>query len=217
MTHEERIASLEARVDALDGYAARIDLLTTRVDTIQAPNPYVARVRGAADSALSYVWTNKGSFAGWFLAFAVLAMGAPRGCNWSGIACDKGISCEGLSCDAIKPGPPAPIPEKGLRVLIVYKSADLSKYPSAQVNTINSSNLKQTLAPKLAKGPKGPEMRVLPDTTDMTNETDLWQKAMKRPRTIMPWIVVSNGDTGYEGPLPPNEQETLALITKYAE
>lgn len=40
------------------------------------------------------------------------------------------------------------------------------------------------------------------------------QAAIKRT-TELPWLVVSNGDSGYEGPHPQTLEDTLATINKY--
>ena len=41
--------------------------------------------------------------------------------------------------------------------------------------------------------------------------------AMLRKRGALPWIVISNGVSGYEGPLPANPDETIKLMSKYAK
>ncbi len=56
---------------------------------------------------------------------------------------------------------------------------------------------------------------MLDKDTDVSSLAAHWQAAMKRPRGSLPWIVVSNGTTGYEGPLPANLDATTALVLKY--
>ena len=62
---------------------------------------------------------------------------------------------------------------------------------------------------------KGGDGRFFDQSVDNSNDAKIWQDAMKRPRSGLPWIVVSNGTTGYEGPLPLTEADTLALLKKY--
>ncbi len=61
------------------------------------------------------------------------------------------------------------------------------------------------------------EWRMWDKDVDATAESQLWQDALKRPRKSTPWIIVSNGKTGYEGPLPEGWVDTLALLKKYGE
>ncbi len=119
----------------------------------------------------------------------------------------------------IPPGPtpgPAPIPDAGFRVLIVYESSAIT---AAQANVINSTIMRKYLDGKCVKGPDGKttEYRILDKDTVMSNESSLWQKAMQRPHPNLPWIIISNGRTGTEEPLPTTIDATMALIKKYAE
>lgn len=50
---------------------------------------------------------------------------------------------------------------------------------------------------------------------DISAESKIWQDAIKRPFTALPWIIISNGKTGYEGPLPGTIDQTLELIKKW--
>lgn len=115
------------------------------------------------------------------------------------------------------PLPPAPIAAEGLHVLIVYESADLSKLPASQAAILTSSALRDYLNAHCPAGADGQtkEWRVLDKDADMTAESPLWQAAMKRPRQSLPWLVVSDGKTGFEGPLPSDLAGTVALIQKY--
>jgi len=116
------------------------------------------------------------------------------------------------------PLPPTPIPVDGNRVLIVYSKDDLGKIPYDQELALGDKDLITYLNSHCAKGPDGktPERRLWEASVQgVENESKVWQDAFKRPRTASPWIIVSNGKTGFEGPLPKNSADTLALIKKY--
>ncbi len=121
------------------------------------------------------------------------------------------------------PGPtpgPVPIPDAGLRVLVVYETADLSKLPKEQLAILTSTAVRAYLSSKCVKGPDGktPEWRVFDRNVTMTNESPLWQAAMKKATdnaNALPFILISNGTAGYMGPLPANVDDTLALLKKF--
>ncbi len=118
------------------------------------------------------------------------------------------------------PSPDPPIPGEGLRVLMVYESADLAKYPKAQRDVLYSETIRAYLRDKCAKGPDGktPECRWWDQNVDTANESKTWQDVFKRERKSLPWIVIGAGKAGgYEGPLPPDIDSTMALIKKYGE
>jgi hypothetical protein len=115
------------------------------------------------------------------------------------------------------PGPtpsPAPIPADGLRVMIIYDRNDLARYPAAQVAAMQSKKLWDYLSANCAKGPDGvtPEWRVWSKEVDATNESKLWRDAFARKRGDMPWIIVSNGKTGFEGPCAKTADEIIEQI-----
>jgi len=116
------------------------------------------------------------------------------------------------------PQPPAPIPGDGLRVLMIYDAEALGKLPAGQREVLYSETLRGWLREHTAKGPDGksPEWRALPANEDMSAESKTWQDAMKRDRKLLPWLIISNGKTGYEGPLPASMDETMKLLQKYA-
>lgn len=115
------------------------------------------------------------------------------------------------------PQPPSPIVAQGLHVLIVYESSELSKYPAAQVNILYDQSLRSYLDSVTAvAGPKSwHEYRIWDKDVVALGDSQPWQDALKRPRTALPWIIIGNGTTGYEGPLPANVAATIELIKKY--
>lgn len=122
------------------------------------------------------------------------------------------------------PGPepepgPSPIPAKGLHVLMVYESKDLSKLPKEQLHVLYSEQIRSWLNAHCAPAPDGKTKawRIWDKDVQTAGEDKLWQEAMARPRKSLPWIIVSNPDRGggYEGPLPANTGEMLDLLQKF--
>jgi hypothetical protein len=118
------------------------------------------------------------------------------------------------------PDEPPPIPGTGLRVLFVHENnpsspeAVLSKEQHA---ALFSKNVSDYLDSKCPKGPDGktPEWRRYDQHQKMDRENAIWVDAMKRPHNVIPWVLISNGINGFEGPLPETEAELLALIKKF--
>ena len=113
--------------------------------------------------------------------------------------------------------PPSPIPSPGLRVLIIYESADLTKYPPAQTAILYDQSLRMYLDSVSVLGPdlKTHEYRIWDKDVNLVGDSQLWKSAMSRSHPQLPWIVIANGVTGYEGPLPANTVDTIALVRKY--
>lgn len=113
--------------------------------------------------------------------------------------------------------PAAPIPVPGLRVLVVYESADIPRMPAAQSAILFSAKVREYLNAACVVGADGRtrEWRMWDKDTATDGEAKLWQDAMKRPRGTVPTVLISNGKSGYEGPLPATADEFLALLRKY--
>lgn len=110
------------------------------------------------------------------------------------------------------PKPPAPIPIAGLHGLIVYESKDQSKLPPEQLAALTAD------APRAIFRAKQGELRVFDqDVQQIENEAKWVQDAFKRPRSATPWVIISNGKTGFEGPMPKSTKELVELVQKYAE
>lgn len=113
-----------------------------------------------------------------------------------------------------KPVDPAPIPLEGFRVLIVTETSE--KLTPTQSSIIFGEKVRSYLREKAVKGPMNtPEFRVFDKDADLTAEAKHWQDAIRRPRTSLPWLIISNGTYGYEGPLPASIEETLTLLKKF--
>jgi hypothetical protein len=122
------------------------------------------------------------------------------------------------------PGPtpnpePSPLPDKGYRVLIVYEKADLSKLPEAQKTILygaTAHELMNSLCVDDAGGRKA--WRIWDKDSDVSGAPDVWKRAFARYKPIsQPWILISNGTTGFEGPLPATLDEFKTLLNKYKQ
>lgn len=119
--------------------------------------------------------------------------------------------------DPPTPVDPAPISAPGFRVLMVCETSDGTKIPPAQLSILTSTEIRSYLNRKCVVGPDGTttEYRIWDKDVDTVNESKIWQEAMKRPRKSIPWILISDGKKGFEGPLPATIKETLDLLKKY--
>jgi len=131
--------------------------------------------------------------------------------------------------EKIKPNPPpdpkpepkpdvVPIPANGLRVLIVEESAQRHTLSQGQRLIILGKEFRDFLEAKCVMGPdnRTKEYRIYDPEIAMNGESKIWQDVMKRPRASVPWIVISNGKNGFEGPLPTNLADAILLVNKYA-
>jgi hypothetical protein len=119
----------------------------------------------------------------------------------------------------VPPDPP-PMPVEGKRVLILYESADLSKYPAAQREILFSKAVRDYLKAKCDKDPQaddGAAWRMWDDDIEITQqEAKGWKDLMSRPRASVPWLIVTGRGT-FEGPLPANTTEMLTVLKKHLE
>lgn len=112
------------------------------------------------------------------------------------------------------PSAPSPFEGEGIRILIVYELDEMASYSPSVLDTMYSKDLRLWAVNNCAKDVGGqPELRLFDD--DVQNQPERWMKALSRPRGAMPWLIVGNGKKGYEGPLPPTEEATLALLETF--
>lgn len=123
----------------------------------------------------------------------------------------------GCSFTPFTPVNPPPIEAEGLRVLIVEETADRHKLPTSQLAVLTSAKLSEWLDDNCVKHDGHPEWRRWDKDTDISHERSLWQSAFEEERAELPWLYVSNGQTGYSGPLPQTLDETFEILEKYKE
>lgn len=109
------------------------------------------------------------------------------------------------------PVTPAPIPLAGYRVLFIEETEDRNKITLDQFNVMFSADSANWL------NANAKEWRVYDKDSAALSDTQLWRDALKRrPATFAtPWVIISNGVTGYEGPLPKTGSEIKTLLQKY--
>lgn len=120
----------------------------------------------------------------------------------------------------IPPIPPpdvAPIPAPGFRALFIYETAELAKLPPGQIAALYAKDIYDYLNAKCVKGLDGKtaEARWWDKDVNTSNEAPHWQAAMKRERKSLPWLIISDGTKGYEGPLPLTAEDTISLLKKF--
>lgn len=115
----------------------------------------------------------------------------------------------------VQPPSPAPIPLEGLRVLFVFDPKTQTSLTPGQNSALFGAEVRGYLNSKTAVANGYREWRLWPVGTDNSGEAKYWQDVMARPRQSLPWLVISNGKAGYEGPLPATVEETLKLLKQY--
>lgn len=117
----------------------------------------------------------------------------------------------------VDPSVVAPIPVDGFRVLIVCETSETAKIPKEELAIMSSVKVSSYLNKKCVVGPDGrtKEFHIWDQNVKTDDETKLWQDVMKRKRDSLPWIVISDGKKGYEGPLPGTVDATLKLLQTY--
>lgn len=127
----------------------------------------------------------------------------------------------------VPPDPKPPVPPTpsdlgpfggaaGLHVLIVYESEKDGGLTKGQIAAIHGKEFRDYIEAKCAKGEDGktPQRRIWDKDTVLTWVPKLWQDAMKRPRTSVPWLAVGNGAKWFEGPL---TDDFMTQVKKVAE
>jgi hypothetical protein len=112
----------------------------------------------------------------------------------------------------VPPTPPEPAPPiagDGFKVLIVYEKQEQQKLTAGQLNTIFGQKFRDYMVAKNG------QYLILDKDNTAANQPKEWQDAMRRPRAAHPWVLISNGKTGFEGPLPTHEEEINLLLRKY--
>lgn len=123
--------------------------------------------------------------------------------------------------DPVPPGPEpepepeptpdtAPFPADGLHVLVVYESSKMNSLTPDQRAIIQGADVRAALK---AAAPE--RHRFYDPDADLTYAAPVWKAAMAVPRESVPWVAISNGRTGYSGPLDMTPAEFKALLSEF--
>jgi hypothetical protein len=116
------------------------------------------------------------------------------------------------------PTPPtpsvAPIEGPGLRVLMIVESGEPLELPIQDV--LYGRKVRDFMTANCIKVDGVADWRIVDPDTQYTDREQRFAKALQRPRTSVPWLIISNGVTGYEGPFPGGPDATLTLIQSFA-
>jgi hypothetical protein len=108
----------------------------------------------------------------------------------------------------------SPFPDTGLRVLIVIPGKD-QPLTQNQFDIIYGGDARDFLDATVGND----NYRIYPSTTNVDTAPKVWKDAFmrKRPPPELPWVLVGNGKTGYEGPLPKDImlEQFKAMVTKH--
>jgi len=113
------------------------------------------------------------------------------------------------------PVDPAPIPLPGLRVMIVEESKERDRLLPGQQAAILGKQVRDYLNAKCVKEGMQPAYWIIDKDVPVDGLEKHWRDVFARPRKSLPWLIVSNGKTGYEGELPKNLDETMAILKKH--
>jgi len=116
-----------------------------------------------------------------------------------------------------QPQPPSPngppIDGPGLRVLFVYETAE--SLPRELEEVFYGNQVRSFINSVVVKVDEQPEFRLVDQDAQFTDPNHRFAKALVRPRSSIPWLIISNGTTGYEGPFPGGVSATLELVRSF--
>lgn len=111
---------------------------------------------------------------------------------------------------------PNPSPKFGqLKVLIIEETGSRGELPSEQIGIFTSVPIREYTDKACSKTANNADFRIYDKDVSVSAEPEWIQKAFAEPRQDLPWILISNGVTGFSGPLPENAAKTLELLKKY--
>jgi hypothetical protein len=123
------------------------------------------------------------------------------------------------------PPSPAPIDAPGFRVFIIEETADRARLPAKQLDVLFNASVRAYLKSHCVKDAHNPDgaFRIWDKDVDASDPSlTVWARALKAfndrvkdGKAKPPWLIVSDGKTGYEGPLPADAGSALQLLKKY--
>lgn len=110
--------------------------------------------------------------------------------------------------DPTVPVNPVDVAVDGPRLLIVEEFDQRGRLPASQIDIFVSAAVREAIESR------GGQLRILDQNTPAEGAPEWFRAALALPRQSLPWLVWSDGRTGYSGPLPATEAELLKRIGK---
>lgn len=107
-----------------------------------------------------------------------------------------------------EPKPPDPKPPGKLMVLVVEETDSRGSLPASQIAVFGAKEIRDFMK-------SAGELRILDEDQSVSTAEPWIQQAWKEPRQTLPWVVMSNGTTGYSGPLPATVEDMMTLLRRY--
>lgn len=117
------------------------------------------------------------------------------------------VGCAGTVTPNVTPPVTPPVTPVGpISVLIVEDNEARFLLPQWQRDLMSSPEIRGYVATHGAKTTDGvtPDFRILGIGQNVENEHAFWREGMARTVPKTPWVIITNGKAGTEGPLPPN-------------
>lgn len=123
--------------------------------------------------------------------------------------------------DPVDPDDPTPDPDtldkNKIKVMIIEESSVRSQLPIGQFAAIFSKDVRAKLNEICSKTDGKADWRVVDKDSDLSADANVWQQAMKLPRSSLPWLHISDGTKGVSMPVPTSEEEMLAILNRYSK
>ncbi len=119
------------------------------------------------------------------------------------------------------PGPdPTPdgkplIEDPANHVLIIYETGDQASYTQGQIGFMYSQEVRTYLTEKCPKGTTSSGWYMLDKDAVTAALPPYWTKAMQKPRSKMPYMILSNPKGGWEGPIPERYEDAFAKVKEF--
>ena len=116
----------------------------------------------------------------------------------------------------VEDGPP--VPGDGLHLLVIYETDDRVSMPAGQRSIIDSVPVRQWLREKgfVDENHKS-TARFFDPQTELVEEDQWFRDALALKTESLPWMIVSNGKSGFSGPLPKTIEEFKAVVGRFAK
>jgi hypothetical protein len=211
-------AAVRAKATTADASAALTKVATAyeriadqiKAGSILTSTPEAVRALTSLTSELVPVWEPiESDIVQPHLATLGLTTAAQHEGPWRDIAKAVRAGLTDLPPPVVVDPTPDVLPVSGLHVLIVEEMDSRSTLPASQVSIFTSTELRSWLTTNNA------QWRMFDDDVPTDQLEQKWKDALARPRATLPWITLSNGRTGWEGPLPKTVAETITLMEKY--